>query len=123
VVYLKTSIWFFSIFAGIFSGWFKAKMNRLEALPKAPDQRSIPAAIFGALLCLWSIERLVIGISPVGTYDTLGLMGIKPEGIWYNFDAVVAAIIMILAAAFGGYVATKGLIPFPRGNGRTASKP
>ena len=116
VIYLKSTIWVVSIASGLLLGWCKAIILRSNANPDSPFRRRVKPIIFGILLCLWSIERLVIGISPVGTYDYLGSIGIKPSGIWYNFDAVIAAVILILTATCGAYLTTKGLIPSPVGD-------
>ena len=114
VVLLKLALWGAGIVGGVLLGWGRSLNLRLAAGPDAVFRRRAAPVIFGILLCLWSIERLILGISPVGTYDYLGAIGIKPPGIWYGFDAVVAALIMIPTAVLGAYFIAKGLIPAPR---------
>ena len=117
VIFLKSAIWGVGIIGGVLMGWGQSLRLRYIAKPNSSFRRSVSSILSGILLCLWSIERLIIGISPEGAYDYLGSIGIKPYGIWYSFDAVIAAVMLIPTATCGAYLIAKGLNPSPLDGG------
>lgn len=103
---LKSLIWWTGLIGGGLIGWATVLRSRSRTSPGVPFQRRFILLIPGALLFLWSIERLVFGVSPDHYMS---------HGPFYGFSATIAAIIMVLAVASGVFFIVRGLIPMPRG--------
>jgi len=102
---LKVVIWFFGLVGGGLLGYTSAV--RLRSRPGAgkTPTRSTILLVVGVLLLLWSIERMMMGVTPeYYRGDT-----------FYGLSAVVAAVLMVLSAAFGAFFLSRGLIRIPRG--------
>lgn len=106
---LKSLIWWSGLIGGGLMGWATSLRSRSRSSPGVPFQRRFLLLIPGALLFLWSIERLVFGVSPEFY---------MPQGPFYGFSAVVGALILVVVVASGVFFIVCGLIPVPRGEKR-----
>lgn len=112
---LKLLIWCFGLLGGGLTGWATALRTRYRVGLNVPISRKLILLIPGALLILWSIERAILGIAPISSRIILTPIGVTvSKGPWYDFSAVIAAVILVITATLGGFIIARGLTPMPR---------
>lgn len=98
---LKVAIWSFALVGGGLLGYTSAVRRRSRPGASKTLAKQLILSIVGGLLLAWSIERMAYGVAP-----TLSLwLG----GLWYGFEAAVAAVLMNLSAFFGAFSLSRGL--------------